>query len=316
MHTHQTLTFATANLFNFVAPPNAFYDFENIYETQAWAEKCRWTKEKLTLLDADIVGLQEVFSIEAARQMMADLGYGYFAVVDTPHIEQEYIYSQPVVAVASRYPITRYEAVMPPSALMESYDVPFPDFSRQPISAVVSVPNIGEIAVYVCHLKSQRATESASGESEHPLLGRWLSHQQRGWEAVMLRIAMENAYRSHPVPTVLMGDMNQSLDSVLTGQLTLNTSSGSATLTLEDSWSLYQTNDKAKDRAATHYHFATGNVLDYLLLSQEFQAHSPYSLADVVGYQVLDQHLINPSFAQDSQASDHAFVSVTVSFVL
>jgi hypothetical protein len=70
------------------------------------------------------------------------------------------------------------------------------------------------------------------------------------------------------------------------------------------------------ERPATHYHFAKGNVLDYILLSQEFQPDSQYSLADVCQYVTLDEHLINPIFDKDQQASDHAFIAVTVQFVL
>ncbi|WP_117233855.1 endonuclease/exonuclease/phosphatase family protein [Vibrio maerlii] len=315
MQTNQTLTFATANLFNFVAPPDAFYDFENIYEAEAWTEKCRWTKEKFAELNADIVGLQEVFSIEAAKSMMAEIGYAHFAAVDTPHVEDDYIFSKPVVAIASRYPITQCETATEVVSLVENYHTTFPGFSRKPIKATIDVPNIGEVAVYVCHLKSQRAAEGKDKDLEHPLLGRWLSSQQRGWEAVMLRLFMEQEYQRHPIPTLLMGDMNQGLESSITGQLTQNLSDESR-LTLEDSWSIYTSRNTDTKRTPTHYHFSKGNVLDYILMSQEFQPDSQYSLADVIHYQVIDQHLVNPIFEKDKQASDHAFVAVTVNFIL
>ncbi|MDC5851778.1 endonuclease/exonuclease/phosphatase family protein [Vibrio europaeus] len=316
MLTNKTLSFATANLFNFVEPPKAFYDFENIYDGEAWQEKCRWTQEKLTSLDADIVGVQEVFSIDAARRLFEELGYPHFAVVDEPHLEQDYICSQPVVAIASRYPIISVSAVTPPSSIEECYQVKAPDFSRKPIYATVDVPDIGEVAVYVCHLKSQRPTDSLDAEKSHSLVGQWLSSQQRGWEAVMLRLFMEQQYNNHPIPTVLMGDMNQTITSNITGLLTQQVNEDDKQLRLRDSWQLQSTSAIESERPPTHYHFAKGNVLDYILLSQEFQPDSQYSMADVTGYQTLDAHLINPSFEKDRQASDHAFVAVTVQFVL
>ncbi|MCG6442078.1 endonuclease/exonuclease/phosphatase family protein, partial [Vibrio parahaemolyticus] len=54
--------FATANLFNYLAPPNAFYEFNNIYEQTQWQKKQRWLSQKLTALNADVIGFQEVFS--------------------------------------------------------------------------------------------------------------------------------------------------------------------------------------------------------------------------------------------------------------
>ncbi len=316
MQTSQTLTFATANLFNFVAPPDAFYDFENIYEAEAWTEKCRWTKEKLVELNADIVGLQEVFSIEAAKSMMADIGYNHFAVVDAPHVEDDYIYSKPVVAVASRYPILQSSAVTARDSIMSNYPIPFSGFNRQPLLAHIKVPEIGEVAVYVCHLKSQRATEGFDKEHENQFVGRWLSSQQRGWEALLLRLSMEKEYHSNPVPTVLMGDMNQSLNSDITSLLVQQPSSDEAVLTLKDSWDIFVGNNSEPARSATHYHFSKGNVLDYILMSQEFQPNSQYSLAEVTKYQTLDQHLVNPIFEFDKQASDHAFVAVQATFLL
>ncbi|MDC5705342.1 endonuclease/exonuclease/phosphatase family protein [Vibrio europaeus] len=316
MLTNKTLSFATANLFNFVEPPQAFYDFENIYDGEAWQEKCRWTQEKLTSLNADIVGVQEVFSIDAARRLFEELGYPHFAVVDEPNLEQDYICSQPVVAIASRYPIISVSAVTPPSSIEECYQVKAPDFSRKPICATVDVPDIGEVAVYVCHLKSQRPTDSLDAEKSHSLVGQWLSSQQRGWEALMLRLFMEQQYNNHPIPTVLMGDMNQTINSNITGLLTQQVNESDKQLRLRDSWQLQSASAIESERPPTHYHFSKGNVLDYILLSQEFQPGSQYSMADVTGYQTLDTHLINPSFDKDKQASDHAFVAVTVQFVL
>ncbi|KII79385.1 endonuclease/exonuclease/phosphatase family protein [Vibrio renipiscarius] len=322
MITDKKITFATANLFNFIEPPGAFYDFENIYESEAWREKCRWTQNQIQSLEADIVGLQEVFSIDAAKALFVEMGYPYFASVDEPMVENDYIYSKPVVALASKYPITQVSSAEEALYLEEHYATSIPTFSRKPLCALVNVPDIGTIAVYVCHLKSQRATESHTEEYEHEVVGRWLSSQQRGWEAVMLRLFMEQNYAKHPLPTILMGDMNQPLNSDITGLLTSRPRQPSASLQLKDSWHLYQStqmqtdNQAAQERIATHYYFARGNVLDYILLSQEFQQDSPYSLADICRYQVLDSHLVNPIYERDKQASDHAFVGVTARFIL
>ncbi|MFW7526293.1 endonuclease/exonuclease/phosphatase family protein [Vibrio ostreicida] len=316
MLTDKTLTLATANLFNFIKPPNAFYDFENIYDNAAWQQKCRWTQHNLQILNADIIGVQEVFSIDAAQQLFADMGYPYFTCVDTPHVESGYIYSQPVVALASRYPITHTQAVTTCALPLEKTNLDIPEFSRAPIYAVIDVPDIGQVAVYVCHLKSQRASANDAPEQAQALIGRWLSSQQRGWEAVLLRLFIEQQYQTQPVPTALLGDMNQPLTLGITGLLTSALSPESVRLNLEDSWSLYHNNQPAAERPATHYHFATGNVLDYILLSQEFHPDSQHCLADITQYQTLDNHLINPNFEQDKQASDHAFVAVTARFVL
>lgn len=316
MNATKTLTFATANLFNFLKPPDAFYEFSNIYEEHDWQAKCEWTKSQITKLNADIIGLQEVFSIEAAQQLLAESGFPYFVTVDTPKSESDYIYSRPVVALASKHPITHVEAVKPLNEWAKAYQIELPEFSRKPIHTIIKVPAIGDVSVYVCHLKSQRATEPALQGETSQLLGQWLSSQLRGWEAVMLKLYMDKQYQNSPMPTALLGDMNQPLTSDITGLLTQLTDDEGETLVLTDSWHLYKHADTSPSRAATHYHFSKGNILDYVLLSQEFQPDSQCSIAEVTSYLVQDQHLINPIYQQDKQASDHAFVAVGTQFLV
>ncbi|MDF2154839.1 endonuclease/exonuclease/phosphatase family protein [Vibrio sp. CAU 1672] len=311
------LTFASANLFNFVAPPNAFYDFANIYSSEDWQDKLLWTRRQIATLDPDIIGLQEVFSIDETRQFMKSLGYPYFATVDAPHIEQEYIYSHPVVALASRYPIIRSMPVsVSPKALEPFSDISAPPFSRKPLYAKIAHPHLGTIAFYVTHLKSQRPTEPENTDQAYSkTIAQWLSTQQRGWEATMLRQAIDEQYRLTPMPTVLVGDFNQPLCGSVNEMLVTKHSASVTDVGLQDGWEL-QVMPDLDPRPATHYHFSKGNVLDYILLSQEFDSQSARSVAEVVEYTVLDIHLRNPSFSRDKNASDHAFVALTVKLLI
>ncbi|USD52460.1 endonuclease/exonuclease/phosphatase family protein [Vibrio sp. SCSIO 43153] len=311
------ITFASANLFNFIAPPGAYYDFENIYSLDDWHDKLAWTKSQFEQLDPDVIGLQEVFSIEETKAFFAEIGYEYFATVDTPHIEGDYIYSRPVVAVASRFPIESFEAVTFDKETLNSFgEIDAPTFSRKPVRACIVHPIIGHISVYVTHLKSQRPADSDTPEQASRPIARWLSTQQRGWEAAMLRDAMQRQYALIPMPTVLMGDMNQAITPTgVNDVLTEHYGDSVTDLQLNDGWEL-QMSPLLESRPATHYHFAKGNVLDYILLSQEFDAHADVSIAEVTDYQVLDSHLINPSFERDKNASDHAFVALTVEIKL
>ncbi|EKM28755.1 endonuclease/exonuclease/phosphatase [Vibrio harveyi] len=144
MSNKNCITFATANLFNFVAPPGAYYDFENIYSLDDWQDKLTWTKSQLEQLAPDVIGLQEVFSIEKTKAFFTTMGYQYFASVDTPHIEGDYIYSHPVVAIASRFPIESYEAVTFDKETLNPFgDFSAPPFSRKPIRAIIVPLSLG-----------------------------------------------------------------------------------------------------------------------------------------------------------------------------
>ncbi|MEF1261890.1 endonuclease/exonuclease/phosphatase family protein, partial [Vibrio harveyi] len=110
--------------------------------------------------------------------------------------------------------------------------------------------------------------------------------------------------------------MNQAITSTSVNKVLIEHYGDSVTdLQLNDGWEL-QVAPTLEPRPATHYHFAKGNVLDYILLSQEFDAHADISIAEVTRYEVLDAHLINPSFERDKNASDHAFVALTVEIKL
>lgn len=258
-----------------------------------------------------------MFSIEETKNFFAEIGYEHFACVDTPHVEGDYIYSRPVVAVASRFPIEHYEAVTFDKDTLNAFgDIDAPPFSRKPVRACIVHPIIGHLSVYVTHLKSQRPADSTTPEEASRPIARWLSTQQRGWEAAMLRDAMQRQYALNPMPTVLMGDMNQGITATSVNNVLTEQYGDSVTdLQLNDGWEL-QVTPSLESRPATHYHFAKGNVLDYILLSQEFDAHADVSIAEVTNYQVLDAHLINPSFERDRNASDHAFVALTVEIKL
>ncbi|MBY7956404.1 endonuclease/exonuclease/phosphatase family protein [Vibrio fluvialis] len=308
--------FATANLLNYLAPPNAFYEFNNIYEATQWQQKQRWLNHKLIELNADVIGFQEIFSADALREQMHDLGYPYFEVIDTPQVSDDYIYSSPVVGIASRYPLSDVVAV----------DAQQPDFHfhRKPLRATVHHPALGHIDVYVVHFKSQRPmlnepqSDDLMNAWQQELYGRWQSTMQRGQEAHLLHKAIVQRKQQSRHPVVLMGDFNQVLSSIefsaLRSTHRFRQPDSFAPLMpyhLFDSWELFShTRDEL--RKPTHYTGASGQVLDYILLSSDFSREADYPVAFVCDFHVEDQHLINPHFETDRYASDHALVAVTL----
>ena len=66
------------------------------------------------------------------------------------------------------------------------------------------------------------------------------------------------------------------------------------------------------ERTPTHYYGGSGSVLDYILLSCEFDASYLDSLFQVSAYDTYDRHLINPIFDRDGESTDHGVVLVTL----
>ncbi|WP_150102058.1 endonuclease/exonuclease/phosphatase family protein [Shewanella halifaxensis] len=361
------LKLASFNLFNYIEPPLAYYDFENIYSKEQWHKKQRWLADFLARHQPDVIGFQEVFSADALAQQMSEAGYKHFAVVDSPTIIDDYICRDPVVGLASKFAFEEVVSIEVDSqyaaglGLNQNFA-----YSRKPLRATVQLPQIGLCDIYVVHFKSKRPhldelpqpkfTQTANRSSAAPLvnfgellgrnsLGQWASSIQRGSEAALLFHAMLQRRIETNQPMVLMGDFNDELSSSVLSALTTRELRFEkeglgelANFPLTDAYKLFQqglldlfgveTADKNLDdvaveeelmqakvrasRTPTHYYGASGNVLDYILLSADFDPSYHKSIAEVCDYHTEDRHLVNPSFERDSHSSDHAPVICTL----
>lgn len=352
--TNLQLKIATFNLFNYLEPPNAFYEFERIYSAQQWQKKQRWISEYLHEYQPDIIGFQEVFSPESLKVLVATQGYRYFEVVDQPHVIDDFIYQRPVVAIASHYPIVEVEAIKPNTELAQTLGLASDfSFSRKVLRATVEVPHIGHTDCYVVHFKSKRSIIEFDEQKQNlspekiiienlkaQVAGGWGSTVQRGSEATLLMIDMIARREATGHPMVLMGDFNNSLTDGVLNHLLTNTIRFVSTIDrntylakycLNDAWDLFQkvlinesnniveieeadkkTPQEEIARTPTHYFGVTSSVLDYILLSCEFDASYHDSLYQVSAYETYDRHLINPIFDRDGESTDHGIVLVTL----
>ncbi|MBW3163636.1 endonuclease/exonuclease/phosphatase family protein [Ferrimonas balearica] len=309
---------ATFNLFNFVEPPLAYYDAENIYDATQWQRKCDWTRDRLIEMAPDIIGFQEVFSAAPLAALCEAQGLSHWALAPGPE-EQDFIRRKPRVALASRYPIVETATVLPNPELVKALGLAQPfHFSRQPLKVRLHVPGFSDVRVIVVHLKSPRAAwqpgerpliadEELDQRVATPVLGRWASALQRSAEAAMLCLDLMNDQLLDPLPSVILGDFNGDLGSDL---LTLLQGGE------EDAYRLQDAHDLALyqgDRDPTHYWGANGSVLDHILLSAQFNAGFGQSLAQVDEVVVWDRHLRFNDAEQDRMASDHAPVLARIS---
>ena len=328
---------ATFNLFNYLEPPFAFYDFENIYNAEQWQKKQQWISDYLAEHQPDVIGFQEVFSPESLQHLVAKQGYPYFAVVDEATLIDDYICQSPVVAIASRFPIKTVEPVHASQEQAKAMGLNDGfQFSRQPLRATIDFPHFGFCDCYVVHFKSKRpAIDEASENSEciiealtNEITGSWASSIQRGSEAALLLTAIIERRSQSGYPILLMGDFNDSLeDGVLlhlrTGSVRNRAQDDDTLLApyrLKDSWTLFQSakqdqdanNSPLNQRPFSYYYGSQGSVLDYILLSCEFDTEYQESLAEVNDYHTYDRHLIDPVYERDSQSTDHAIIMVSL----
>ncbi|KAA1155120.1 endonuclease/exonuclease/phosphatase family protein [Pseudoalteromonas sp. FUC4] len=336
-------------MFNYLEPPNAYYEFEKIYTAQQWAKKQRWIVDYLTGHAPDVIGFQEVFSIDSLKELVGEQGYNDFAVVDTPEVIDDFIYKRPVVAIASKYPIVEVAAVEHDSELANALGLNSEfTFSRKVLRATITLPHIGNTDCYVVHFKSKRPMINVDEHNKEltpeqniieilkaNVAGGWGSTIQRGSEATLLMIQMITRREATQQPMLLMGDFNNELaDGVLSHLLTstlrfapaFDAKTYLAKYCLNDSWDLFVKSQLINDevsnsevttkatplRAPTHYYGASSSVLDYILLSCEFDTSCDDSFFEVSDYSTYNRHLINPEFERDDLSTDHGIVLVTL----
>ncbi|WOH38465.1 endonuclease/exonuclease/phosphatase family protein [Thalassotalea fonticola] len=335
---NSSIKIATFNLYNYIEPPFAFYDFEKILSAEQWQKKQNWISDYLSEFTPDVIGFQEVFSPVPLNKLVQEQGYPYFYVVDEAEVVDDFICKSPVVAIASKYNITEIAAVQPDEALAKAIGLNADfSFSRKVLRATIDLPHIGLCDCYVVHFKSKRPLieheqnielspeKNIIEKLKAQVIGGWGSSVQRGSEAALLFAEMICQREQSGRPMILLGDFNNTLqDGVLTHLLTNTLRFASAfdvnayleKYCLSDAWDLYQSTDNDTEhisRKPTHYYGATESVLDYILLSCEFDANFQGSLFEVSNYDTYDRHLINPIFERDGESTDHGVVLVTLS---
>jgi len=195
---------------------------------------------------------------------------------------------------------------------------------------------------------TERSAEQTIIESlKADVAGGWGSTIRRGSEATLLMIDMIELREMTGYPMVLMGDFNNTLaDGVLSHLLTntlrfvseIDSEAYLAKYCLNDVWDLFQlaksnevsvanenydaneVDDKDLEinqnnkvvRSPTHYFGGRGSVLDYILLSCEFDTSYQDSLFEGSAYHTYNRHLINSIFERDGESTDHGIVLATL----
>jgi endonuclease/exonuclease/phosphatase family metal-dependent hydrolase len=315
----------------------AYYDFENIYTNAQWQKKQTWIRNYLKECRPDVIAFQEVFSPDSLKQLLQTQGYDYFAVVDQPEIVEDYICKSPVVAIASRFNIVDVSDVVVDHEMAEQMGLKN-DFSasRKILRATIDLPHIGLCDCYVVHFKSKRPSiehltnKELNGEQnivetlKSQVAGGVASNIQRASEAALLQVSMISRRQTTGLPMMLMGDFNNALDDGILTHLIVDklrfTSQIDSDLYLQkyclkDSWQLFTElfSEKAGHRKASHYYGVKGSVLDYILLSNEFDANYSASIFEVSAHDTYDQHLVNSVYERDSDSTDHGIVMITLS---
>lgn len=308
---------ATFNVENLIPPGIRYYDRLKD-EPDTYEAKANWIASILNRANADIVGLQEVWLDEAIRDVAKRcFHFGDSAYVAAPGATRAenfegHIAKRPRLGLISRFPIRDAKSFIAfPDSVdltiplrvdggrVEPVPIPIRQFQRPVLRAVVDVGGL-ELIVYVAHLKSKGPMIREAEDGDNPFtasLGQARATIVRAAEAAALRHLILIDLRQSQKPTIVLGDLNDTPEAAST-QIVRGPSPhpGMDHEEKRALWDvvLYSTHRIAADRSAhlhTHIHDGERDILDHILVSEEFFARNPARIGEVARHEVINDHL-------------------------
>ena len=271
-----------------------------------------------------MLAVQEVWDEVALRGAVAHSGLRYPTVL-VPGAEngehQHGAQGTPRVGLVTRLKCVSWESMdqFPQAAVIDIPGLgPHTRYERPPLLATLEMKNGQRVCVITAHLKSKRPKflQDADGtwqeDKDDPQVAAVASLRSllmRAAEALALRLAVVDLLHRTSTPLVLMGDLNDSPHSVTT-QLIAATSSAAyqrqaRDTALYNAWDVQVGAALRRDVAYSHIHQGFPEVLDQVLVSEEWLSGHPRSIGDVLRVDVFNDHLHE---GRDRSRSDHGFV--------
>ncbi|WP_299151982.1 endonuclease/exonuclease/phosphatase family protein [uncultured Tateyamaria sp.] len=328
------ISFASFNLLNLQLPGDAIYGDRDGWDQGIYQRKIDYTAATMALLDADVIGIQELWAKEALEQALTEGGIAddYTALVPPDHNGKRIVCAAVVrndMLVGTPEWITDF----PPEYVLKSGgDDPQQDFIEVKLSTfsrpvlhfqVQPDPRTPAIHVFVCHFKSRRPTQIWRERSWYDkdvhgphanALGYAISTVRRTAEAAALRVLVTNIVKGSDTPVVVIGDMNDGKDSntlnILSEQPTylspLSTGGGDNALYTAQTMQEYRS---VRDVYYTHVYQGQRESLDHILFSQEFYDNSKRRKWAFDEMTVQNDHL-NYDDHKESGTNDHGIIRV------
>ena len=331
---HQSFSVATFNLYN-LQLPGQMNPGQKPWTEAEFARKVAWIARQLNALDADIVGLQELWHADAMAACCAAGARRRLRPARRPPTGRGS--SAPRSCARACSAATRDGSTTSP---MRSGSSPRPDgpqapddhgsipgFSRPVLNFQVALrdePPLTE--VFVAHLKSKLPTriddepwfnaDPATFKPPRTALGAALSTIRRTAEATALRVLLTGVMKGTVTPVIVLGDVNdgQHSNTSTSSPSSRTTSSatrrGGADIGLYTAQTLQEYRD-TRDVYYTHVHQDLRESLDHVLVSEQFYDHSRRRLWLFDGLTINNDHL-NDEDHRATGTGDHGVVKVAL----
>ena len=331
-----TLTVATANVLNLANPGRTFYANQESYSQNEFERKIEWLGGRIAALNADVLAVREVWDEAAIKAAVSRSGLRYSTVAvpgaenddqtnGKPSHSHSGAQNTPRVGIVTRLEVEKLQSFseFPPLLRIQIPGLgEHAKFERPPLLASLRMKHGQVVHVLTAHMKSKRPKflQDAQGEPmedrEDPrilALATLRSLMMRGAEAAAMRCIVADLLQRTHEPLIVMGDFNDGPHSVTTqiiaatGEVVYDRGARDTAL-----WNAYEVQGEMalkRDVAYSHVHQGSPEVLDQILVSEEFLPNSKFSIGDVRRVDYFNDHLQE---GKDRSRSDHGFVRAVI----
>ena len=320
-----TVMVASCNLLNLALPERVFYPNQEPYGLGVYERKLDWLGGMFRRLNADVIGVQEVWDEAALKAAVARSG------LKPPHVTvpgaETGAEGTPRVGLITRLPVESVRSIAE-FAPGEAVTVPeiglHTRFERPVLHAALRTKHGPLLHVLVTHLKSKRP-KFLQDEAGNPLEDRddprvlarasLRSLIMRGAESAALRGLVTDLIHRTRDPLVLLGDMNDGPQSV-TSQLIAATQAvaydrQARDVALFHAYDVQSEPALRRDMAYSHVFQGWPDLLDQIWVSEELVHHAKFAIGDVRRVEYFNDHLHE---GRDRTRSDHGFVRALLRF--
>ena len=332
-----TLVAATANVLNLANPGRMFYANQDVYSQRDFERKINWLGGRIAALNADILTVQEVWDDAALKAAVNQSGLRYSSVI-VPGAENNETnngegktppssgaVNTPRVGIITRLDVDNIQSIaqFPDNVRVQVPELgEYAKFERPPLLAKLRMKHGQTIHVLTAHLKSKRpkflqdALGQITEDREDPKIQVRATLRSliiRGAEAAAMRAVVVDVLQRTHEPLIVMGDFNDGPHSVTTQMIAATNEvaydKGARDTALFNAYEVQGEMALKKDVAYSHVHQGFPEVLDQILVSEEFLYNSRFSIGDVRRVDYFNDHLQE---GKDRSRSDHGFVRAVI----